>query len=337
MKVFLPFKEIKNKFIYEIGKDPSLDFTYGAFSDYDESYDIVNIHWPEALFSWKEPSDKQLIELSELLMYWNQFSIVVSVVHNDFPHYKNSENFRKLYKLVLSNSKGIIHLEKYSFNKYKEIYRKAKHQIIYHPLYKCLPNNFNIDKEQARKKLGLSLDAKIFLVFGTFRHSEEENLMLDIFKKIKIKNKLLLVPRMSFLFLNDKKNYQRKLSKLYYLLNNVFQFKNTFLTETETELYLKACDVLWVVRKESLNSGNVFLGWNYKRVVIGPNIGNINESIKKSGMFTYSPNNIEEAAKIVEKSLHVDYGSLKLDYIEKHRPDLISKKYSSFFKSLLKI
>jgi len=50
MKVFLPFKREKNQYLDEIETCFNGFFYYGNIEEYHHSFEIVNIHWPEAIF-----------------------------------------------------------------------------------------------------------------------------------------------------------------------------------------------------------------------------------------------------------------------------------------------
>ncbi|MFC2109197.1 hypothetical protein ACFLSU_01365 [Bacteroidota bacterium] len=333
MKVFLPFEESRNLYLKEIQNLFKGTFTYGEFKDYKPDYDIVNIHWPESLFKWLEPSVEQLNFLETQLELWKKHSKIIVVIHNEHPHYKKTKIFKKLYDLVLSNAHGFIHLGQYSKNIYFDKYNNAMHTVIEHPLYTSFPNS--ISKIEARKKLNISSKAKVILVFGVLRSEEEEKMMLNAFKKLKLPHKTLLVPRFNYHFLNKKNRVWRKFVRYFYTWHPQYFFKSKFVKNEEIQIFANAADVFWVVRKKGLNSGNVFLSWSFKKNVIAPQIGNMGEEVENVGGSVYDPNNINSIKKAILKGLNTNFNNLDIKKIEAHHPKMIANKFDNFFEKII--
>lgn len=65
MKILLPFKKDQNPYLDELIIHSKHTYVYDNFRNYDTTFKIVNIHWPEALFEWYEPTSENLRELEE--------------------------------------------------------------------------------------------------------------------------------------------------------------------------------------------------------------------------------------------------------------------------------
>ncbi len=66
------------------------------------------------------------------------------------------------------------------------------------------------------------------------------------------------------------------------------------------QIYLKAADLLFIPRFNTLNSGNVALGFTFGKVVIGPGYGVIGETLNKTENPVFDPadlNSVSEAIK----------------------------------------
>ncbi|WP_157804964.1 glycosyltransferase family protein [Confluentibacter lentus] len=316
-------------------------FTYGNLNDYNISYDIVNIHWPEAIFNWKEPSQDELNSLKKNLEEWQKYSKIITTRHNDYPHFRNTNNFKKLYDLVYSFSEGIIHLGDYSFLNFKSIYTNKKQIVIRHPLFKSIPNT--ITKTESRIILKINQNAKVILVFGAIRSQEEKKIIQESFQKLKVKNKILLAPRMSYGLSPNVPKYLRKyaffLIKKYNRLIKKHYFENKFVKTLQIQNYVNAADVILIARKEGLNSGNVFLAYTFKKTVVGPNIGNIGEELMRAGFPVYDFNHKSSIENAIKEGLNLSLeieNKIDFDRIwESHNPKLISKQYLEFFKLIL--
>jgi len=338
VNVFFPFKKNPNKYLDEIESHFKGNFFYGGLDEYNDTFNIVSIHWPEAIFNWEEPSDEQLFFLEKKINYWKIKSKIIITVHNKYPHYRNTIQFKKLYDLLYSKSNGFIHLGKYSFNMFEDKFKNSNHAVIKHPLYTTLNNS--LSRMQARKKLHINEKAKVILVFGAIRSSEEVEIINLAFKKLNHKNKLLLVPRMRYFFIeNYPKILRKSLIKVIMCINKIRQRKiyySNFVQNENIEVFFKACDVVFVVRKNSLNSGNIFLANTFNKVVLGPDIGNISESLDNLGYPTYNPNDINSIVEALEKAfLIIENGAVitRLSKkFEENKPLFVAKEYYNFFK-----
>ena len=63
------------------------------------------------------------------------------------------------------------------------------------------------------------------------------------------------------------------------------------ISNEELPYYIIASDLLMIQRKRILNSGNLPLAFLFKKVVIGPDYGNIRNILKESGNPTFNPDN----------------------------------------------
>ncbi|TXG38868.1 glycosyltransferase [Seonamhaeicola maritimus] len=340
MKVFFPFGRNSNRFLDEIEYYFKGDFVYGEISDYNKTYSIVNIHWPEAIFKWEDPSEDALKYFEEALKKWQKYSKIVYTVHNENAHSRNFKNSKKLYELVIIYSDAFVHLGDFSKKMLVSNYPETKsklHEIIPHPLYLKYKKSINI--LEARKKLNLPEHAKVVLVFGNIRDKKEYKLIFKAFNKLKVKNKILLISRMPY-FLDWVPSWRLKtffkwLKKFYFSLFSKYKFFYDFVKQDEIPLYFSAANVVFIPRIKQLNSGNVYLGLSYNKVVVGPNIGNIGEALSNKYHCLFNPKNINSVVEALEKGLS---SNKNLDYTQQykfHIPDNVTKRYESFFTRLL--
>lgn len=338
MKVFLPFKRDKNKYLDEIENHFQGSFIYGSLDDYKKEYDIVNINWPEAIFHWKEPSDENIETLSKHIEKWKKNSKLIYTRHNEYPHYRNTPQFAKLYDLIHQNVDAIIHLGQYSLNSLKDKFPKIIHAVIYHPLYTTIPNN--VTKNEARNKLGINRNANVVLVFGAIRSYEEQQMILKSFRGINKKNKLLLIPRFPFhtpeIIPSRLKKYFKLILVKYYSIHKKYIFLTKFIENNDIQNFLQASDVVFIARKKGLNSGNIFLGYTFKKAVVGPSIGNMTETLKRAKFPIFDPTNIQSVTQSLEKGIDLSktnsiYNDSNIDI---YLPQLIAKQYYNLFNKL---
>lgn len=338
MNVFIPAKKDINPFFDEIMFHSKHHFIFGEFEEYSTSYKTVLIHWPEQLFNWKEPTVKELENLQENIKIWKQHSKLVYVVHNLQPHNAKTLNFSKLYNLILRNCDIMVHFGAYSHKLYAKEYPEAAHQIIYHPLYE---KSYKIyTKEFARKKLNIKKDALVIIAPGSIRNEAEKKIVLNAFKKLKIKKKTLIIPRMLefdltfkgrvFLkrFIDVKKWFN--IYKKWIYKKPTYYFNYNFLENDNLSLLMSASDIVFIPRIKILNSGNVFLALTFQKLMIGPNQGNLTEFFELFKLPYFNPQKDTTIHKALNDVVNLYKGeAYKYDtnLLQKFKPLVIAEQW----------
>ena len=100
ISVFHPFEQPSNFYLKEIEKHFDGFFRFGNINDSIKEADIIHLHWPEALYNWKEPSERNIQKLEEKIILWKEKHKIIYTRHNEEPHLGGSKNFSRLYNLV---------------------------------------------------------------------------------------------------------------------------------------------------------------------------------------------------------------------------------------------
>ncbi len=342
MKIFSPFKKAEyHPYLDEIKKYSQHVFDYEDCKYYNPSCKIVNVHWPEAIFNWQEPSQNDLENLEKTIKIWKNSAIIVYTKH-DFERTKGTTpNFTKLFKLVEENTDVFIHLGEYSKRFYEKKYLKAKHEIVYHPIFE---NSFEVyPKTAARNLLGIDQNALVVIAPGKIRSFKERNMVLKSFKALKTENKVLISTNMRTglrfdfpgrvrlrKYFDVQRFFIKKFKEKYQPPGYFFSYDP--LANEELSLQMSAADVVLVPRIDLLNSGIIFLGLTFGKVTVGPAIGNIEEQLKELHLPVFDPNSISSVTQALEKGikLHLS-GEYKGRPLEKYLPINVAKEYDRIF------
>jgi hypothetical protein len=350
MNVFIPHDKVLNIYFDEINKYASSNYVYGVLGDYKPIYEIVNIQFPEAIFSFKAPSKEQLIDLEEKIIIWKKKSKIVLTLNDIESHYDREHKFSNLFKLLYENVDGVIHYGNYSFNRYISIFKKeCHHTVINHPLYDSLlqskeefnfQDKFNIDFQ----------DKYVVSAIGSFRSMEEVKLLLKIFRKIPVKNKFLVVPNM-LPFVNPKYFRPYRLRKFYKYISEKticfplkkeqYFFDNRFLEYGYMADLVRNSSLMIIPRIKNLNSGNLFLGLTFNKPMVIPKIGNLTEVAEYFNLPTLDlekENYNQVLTRVTDEKVNEIFES-KQYLIKKAQfhPKQISQEYEQFFISLIEI
>lgn len=281
----------------------SVDCNLQSFwTDFD-SFDIIFLQWPEEIYQWnKSKIDLDILSKHfDLLKKRNKKTVITC--HNLHPH-NNDELTTELYNLVYSKVDAIHHMGTFSYNLLKKRYPEAFHFIVPHHVADEMWNRKN-NVSDFRKKLKIPEKDIVISSFGSFRNQDEVNLFLNMAKDVGKRDITYLAPRIPI----GKLYNGRWINKSISFIIKYIKYKRLgvryagFLSSEELDEWLCASDIVFIQRKEILNSGNVALAFSAKKVVVGPEMGNVGEILKETHNYTFNPDNREMACQETKKAV----------------------------------
>lgn len=247
---------------------------------------ITWIHWPEAIFHWREPDGTEVARFARWIRARASGGLVVWTVHNAFPHgRRGSEHYREVYRLVAECAHVHLHHGGHSIRVIAERYPAARPLVVRtHPHGGYWQLVGDLSPEAARDRLGLSGRGRILLAFGEVRDPRELYLAFRASR----------APGWHVLLAGRLHSYGKPLR---FLMNRLVPLIPTrrwtvlpgSVPDERVDAYVKAADAVFIPRYEALNSGNVFLGFTFGKAVLGPHIGNIGEVLALTGNPTFDP------------------------------------------------
>ena len=321
------------------------------FEQEHTDYDIIHFQWPEKLIS---DSTLNFIDIGKLHSKINQLkknARIVSTVHNLYPHYREDAELINLYKLIYKKTDAFVHFGSNSIKllkiKYPEETEGKRHVIIPHGNYKCFGEPPG--KQEARAYLKLPEEGIIVTVFGQLRSTEEYHMAEIAIKQWDKDKKILLVCgrlplRLPNIVLGRLGiHIVGGIRSAYFFIKSKMN-KNIILHEMNVpsklvKYYCAASDIFLIPRPNILNSGNLYLGFTYGRVVVGPDVGNVGEILRKHNNPVFDPLDLSS----IPKALNQAYNLMQKDVGESNRKiafkdwdwDLISQEYVGLYRSLL--
>ena len=325
--------------------DSEIEFDWGIKKFWaNNSFDIVHIMFPHFLLKIGDKNEEHSLEELELRLQVlkNKNIKIVSTCHNIVPHYKSNIEQIQSYDCVYRYSEHIYHLGDYSRGVFEKKYPNANNLLLEHPVYNDLYTEFP-SREKALKKLKLSSKYKYILCIGAFRDDEERKLICKIVKSFKKKKIKILAPL--FCKIKFKKNIVSLIKEVFTYLRYKILFKRIVFTgksvsDTLLSYYMSVSDVSLIQRVKILNSGSLPLNYYFGNVVVGPNVGNVGEILKKTGNPTFDVTDLNSLPVAIRAGFDLFYMGLgsenkkiaEKNWLIKH----ISDKQISYYK-LLKI
>lgn len=283
------------------------------FWESDKTYDIIHFQWPEEVVgrTCDDPGIVRRLE-ERIAFFRSRGTHFVYTRHNVRPHYAN-EVISRAYDIIESQSDVVVHMGRFSLEEFVGKHPDSRNAIILHHIYQYTYQE-DISVERARQYLQLPQEAFIVTAFGKFRNREEIRIALGTFRSWNEKQKLLLAPRL-YPF-SRRNNYGRNFLKRwasrvgYYLLipllNRVIKLhagaNDELIDNCDLPYYMAASNVIFIQRKDILNSGNVPLAFLYHKVVVGPKVGNIGELLEATGNPTFCPNNKKDILRALKEA-----------------------------------
>lgn len=347
MKIYFvvkePFERTINHFVSSLGKalqKQGCEVVYGLerlWTDDVFDCDIVHFQWPEYVFGpqKQEFSDNDITRISQRLKQLKEKGVKIFVqVHNLNPHTKKDKNILQLYELLYLQADVIVHMGNYSRDLLQPQYPNAQHVVIPHHIYDNI-FSFSVTQQEARNKLHLPNDKAIILCFGKFRNEKERGFVLELRKHFD-SSVLFLMPgfyRETLHTWNPKKFIPRLFHTINYRLKGI-KFSNEVIPDDLMQCYFSASDVALIQRLDILNSGNLPMAFATGKVVVGPNVGNVEQILRETGNFTFDPHDIKSAVSALQKALtETTKGKENKTYATEHwSSDLIAATLLKYYQ-----
>ena len=213
----------------------------------------------------------------------NKKTIKIALVDNAIPHEKRPGDTWFTQYFVSANQKFVTMSTKVA--KDLALFSDSDVLVKEHPLY----DNFGIkmDKKQARAKLGIALDTRIFLFFGFIRHYKGLDILIDALEYFSPPERdyVILVAGEFYAGEDDiKAKIEASTHKRNILLHT------HFIKDEDVKLYFSAAD--WVIQpyRQATQSGVTPLAYHFDVPMIVTNVGNLPAMVPESIGIVVEPN-----------------------------------------------
>ncbi len=156
----------------------------------------------------------------------------------------------------------------------------------------------------ARQRLGLPGDARVFLFFGYLRPYKGLELLLDAWRELSPPGTRLLVVGQS-----QKADYAAELAKRIAAAPGA-QLLDRFVPPGEVPVFFSAADVVVLPYRAVQTSGSLLLAMSYGRPVIAPRLGELPETLADAADLLFSAGDEEDLRRQLSRALDLDLGDL---------------------------
>jgi len=271
--------------------------------------DIVHLHWTDRFMLGKST----ILSILKFIHFFLELLLLkilgvrlIWTIHNISNHEKRhptlEKHFQRICCMLLYNK--IIVMSSFTVNAAFQNYKLPEHlrikfTLIPHGHYINSYRN-KISKAEARNKLGISHEKKVFLYFGQIRSYKGIFYLIEEFKKLSDSQAILLVVGKT-----STESLRHEIENFCHGYNQIKTFLR-FVPDNEVEIFMNASDAVVLPFQDILNSGSVILAMSFGKAIICPKMGSIPEVMDKNGGFLYNPREESGLQNAIHQALNAD-------------------------------
>lgn len=224
----------------------------------------------------------------------NKHTKVIVIADNIIPH-ENRPGDKQLTNFLVKRVDGFIAMSK-SVLKEFEIFNIQHKRFSPHPMFRNYGNK--LSKEEAAKKLELSIDFNYILFFGLIRDYKGLDLLLkalktDYFKENKIK--LIIAGE----YYSKKEVYQQMIKDLG-LEDLIINF-DYFIPDEKVNAFFSVADIIASPYKSATQSGVAQIAYHFELPMLVTNVGGLPELVPNNKVgYVVEPNSNEIQSKLIQ-------------------------------------
>jgi glycosyltransferase involved in cell wall biosynthesis len=275
----------------------------------EKGVEILHLHWTSRFLSGRSLPGfsvrlaKFLAELAAVRMAGCR---IVWTLHNLLPHdaqYRRLEMFARR-GLCRMASAVIVHGRAGQADAVRTLGCPADRVfVIPHGHYRGAYGPLQPSAD-ARRRLGLSGQARVILFFGFLRPYKGLELLLSAWRKLNVRDAILLLAGESLI-----PGYTAELARLIQATPGV-RHLDRFAPPDEVAVLFSAADAVVLPFRAVQTSGSVLLAMSYGRPVIAPRLGELPETLGDAADLLFTPGDEDDLRRQLSRALTLDLTDL---------------------------
>lgn len=225
---------------------------------------------------------------------------VLAITDNVIPHEKRIGD-ALFANYFIKSCDGFVTMSKAVMNDLEKFTNTTHKKFLLHPLYTSFGEKIN--KQEARKHLGLSNDTQLVLFFGLIRKYKGLDLLIEAFVQLKKNSNIKLL--IAGEFYEDQQPYLDLIKQ--HELEEQIILHGKFIANEEVKLYFSATDLVALPYRTATQSGVTQVSFHFEVPTLVTNVGGLGEIIphQKAGYV------VEPTPKYIAEAIN--------DYFEQNR------------------
>jgi glycosyltransferase involved in cell wall biosynthesis len=307
---------------------------------------VVHLHWTAPILQWAAGPYRaqQALEsaLESIAAFKKRGGRLVWTVHNVLPHDGRHLHAEITLARTLAESADLIHIMSEATLAEAAPYYDidpAKVVLIEHSSYQGIYPNW-IDREAARRKLGIHPSEKVLLALGGIRPYKGLERLLDVFDTLVRRDPSL------HLLIAGKPGRQPEVEELAERAKWANRVTPRFehLPDDQLQVWLNAADVAVLPYTNILNSGALLLAQTYGLPVVGPRGGALRELEGLEHVRLFDPASAESLqdaitdllrSVVADPDAHASAREAALRVAAERSPELMASRFADAVRPLL--
>lgn len=226
-----------------------------------------------------------------------RYAKIVITVNDVIPFEQRPLEMKCLEWIYRSADAILVHTNE-TLKLFNKTYRTNNYKSVITAAFRDKNDYKKVDKNEARKTLGIPLNKDVVLYFGTVRHSKGLDVLIKAFPEaLKINPNLFLLGAGAFHAV-DEKLYKSLVTENITNESGKLDFKH--IPDGMLPLYFSAADILIVPYREIYQSGIAQFGLIYDMPIIGSDIPRLGEMVRKGvNGETFKNEDFKDLAKVM--------------------------------------
>jgi len=265
-----------------------------------------------------------------MMGYWARFlpskTIKIAVIHNLVPHEKRFFD-TAFNRFFLSHYDGFVLLSEAVQQTVLECKPSATTRVLKHPSYQQF--GVKLDKELARKSLGVDVMKKTLLFFGLIRDYKGLDLLLEAFSELDDTFQLIIAGEVY----GERNHYD---ALIQHSKNKQIYFIDHFIPTEEVAYYFSAADICVLPYRSATQSGIKAMCDAFQVPVLLSSIGGLSEEIieNENGFIIHEMNPTRIAFQI--QQIYQDHSLEKVANNIRQQLEKKENEWDEFAESVLK-
>jgi beta-1,4-mannosyltransferase len=261
-----------------------------------DGLDVVHVHWPHGTY---KTLPQMLYVLTLLIAYRLLKNNIVWTVHEldayESKHPRRDAWFRSM--VMRLSRRLIVHGEHTLHELTAQHGYKRPIDLARHPSYVGWYKD-EVSREQARLKLGLASNARVYLYFGYIKPYKGVEELIGAFRKLPEDNAVLLIAGKP-LDMETKETIEG-LAKADARIRTLLGY----VADDDLQFYFNAADIVVFPFRHTQTSGSVMLALSFGRAVIVPKIATLPEYVDDASGIFFNPSIEDGLAKALRQAAH---------------------------------
>ena len=259
-----------------------------------DGFDVLHVHWPHGLYKTNAQMLRAILTLLAYRVVKNNIVWTVHELDAYESHQPRRDGWFRAMVMRLSRSL-IVHGEHTRRELVRDHGYVRRVELARHASYVGYYRD-DVTRPQARNRLGLSPDARVFLYFGYIKPYKGVEALIESFSRLSGEDKVLLIAGKP---LDDAiAGTIRRLAEF----DVRVKLHLGYIADDDIQVFFRAADVVAMPFRQTQTSGSLLLAMSFGCAMIAPRVATVPEYVDESCAILFDPDDPANLQRALERS-----------------------------------